>query len=428
MRLSVTLGTALLAAVLGHPSSAGAALPRATTDRPDDQAGAQVHFVYVVPRDATDRELDTNGAIASSVASFQAWLLRETGGRALRVDTFRGELDVTFFRLATDDAVVAARGAYVREQIEEELFAAGFGSPTRVYGVYYDGGSTWACGGGDPQPEFRGAFGAMYLRGTPPGASCASNALGVTSPGYFEFGMLHEIVHTLGFVTTCAPHARGDYPAGHVSDSPFDLMWSGDAPWGVNFPDQMRFDVGHDDYYGHGRADCPDLANSPYLAPVQMIELGVAVAGRGKGLVETRTSSSSEVATCPPTCSASFARGTAVTLTAVASKGSAFAGWAGTCASAGPFGNTCAITLDDPSRVTARFDRKQYAFTLSVRGPGRVVCTPRCAKSVEHGRGLVLRAVPRPGARFVGWLGACRGKGLCRITATRPIGVTARFR
>jgi hypothetical protein len=261
----------VLAAVVAVAPGAGRAATgqaRATSDRQDDVTGPQVHFLYVLPRDGEDRALDAT-VIARSVAVWQRWLAAETGGRALRVDTYQGDLDITFFRLRTNDATVAARREFVREQIEEELFAAGFGSPTKIYAVYYDGSSTWSCGGADPQPTYRGAVAALYLKGTPPGApACATNALGGDPPGYLEFAMLHELVHTLGFVPRCAPHARGDFDAGHVSDSTYDLMWSGPEPWGTYRPDLMKLDVGRDDYYGHGRADCADLAASAYLTDV----------------------------------------------------------------------------------------------------------------------------------------------------------------
>ncbi len=73
-----------------------------------------------------------------------------------------------------------------------------------------------------------------------------------------DIAMLHELVHTLGFVAECAPHHTLN---GHASDSPNDLMWSGNAPWQL----PPRLDIGRDDYYGHGRSDCADLARSPYL-------------------------------------------------------------------------------------------------------------------------------------------------------------------
>jgi hypothetical protein len=388
-----------------------------------------VHFLYVLPRDGVDRELDTNSAIPRSVASWQAWLRRETRGRPLAVDTFQGEPDVTFFRLAANDAVVAERGPFVREHLEEELFAAGFGSPTKIYAVYYDGTSTWSCGGGDPDPTFRGSFAALYLRGLPPGAPpCASNPLGVTPPGYFEFAMLHEIMHNLGFVPSCAPHAVRDFPAGHVSDSPFDLMWAGNAPWRTDVPDQMRLDVGRDDYYLHGRPGCSDFANNPYLGPPEPVALTVGIAGRGRGRVEIRSGSGVGV-TCPPACEERFTYGERVTLRAVPARGSVFVRWNDACSGETI---TCTINLEQATSVTAHFERRRYAVVVSVRGPGSVrfdaaSCSRRCQRQFEHATAVVFRATPRRGARFVGWRGACRGTRVCRLVVTRPIAVTALF-
>ena len=240
---------------------ADAALPRSTVDRLDEARGPQIHVVYAVPADGADRRLDESGALEGSVGSFQAWLAAETGGPNLRLDTYQSSLDVSFFRLAATDAAVAARGAFVREAVEAELRAAGFNRPDRLYAVYYDGSSTYACGGAFWPPQLNGNAVVMYLRGRPPGSvPCESNGFAAASspPTYWEYAMLHDILHGLGIVPTCAPH---HHLAGHVSDFSNDLMWAGSQPW--RFP--AHLDLGRDDYYGHGRTDCADLARSPYL-------------------------------------------------------------------------------------------------------------------------------------------------------------------
>mgnify|MGYP007116556061 FL=1 len=108
----------------------------------------------------------------------------------------------------------------------------------------------------------RGSVTALYLHGTPPGAPpCRSNAFARTADhvGYWETAALHETLHSLGAVATCAPnHTR----AGHVSDDPRDLMYAGDKPWRPTM-----IDVGRDDYFDHGRTGCLDIADSPYLSP-----------------------------------------------------------------------------------------------------------------------------------------------------------------
>jgi hypothetical protein len=279
------LFAASLACVLaGAAPAARTALPRATADRPDDVLGPQVHVIYALPSDGTDRSLDTNGAIGNSVASFQRWLAAETGGRRLRLDTFQASLDVTFVRLPRTDAEMASRGAFIRGEIERLLQSAGFAVADRVYAVYYDGSTTSACGSGAWPPALPGTVAAEYLHGGPPGSPpCDTTSLAAPGapPGYLDYGMLHEIFHTLGAVPTCAPHSRGPRDA-HTSDRPDDIMWAGTGDWKI----PGHLDPGRDDYYGHGRSDCLDLARSPFLtaAPPRLtagrLTLSKARAGR----------------------------------------------------------------------------------------------------------------------------------------------------
>src|SRR5262245_21625523 len=104
-------------------------LPRATTDRPDDRPGLQVHMIYALPSDGIDRGFDTDGSIENSVDAFQRWLSSQAGGRAMRFDTFQGQVDVTFLRMRVSDAEIAARGSLALEAIDPEVTAAGFNLP-----------------------------------------------------------------------------------------------------------------------------------------------------------------------------------------------------------------------------------------------------------------------------------------------------------
>jgi hypothetical protein len=261
----------LLASVLplSSPASAatyGADLARSSVDRPDDATGAQLHFLYVLPSDGSDAALDTNGAIRNSVSSFETWLEGKTGGRAMRADTYQGSLDISFLRLSRTDADIASTGAFVRDEIEKQTKAAGFDQPDKIYAVYYDGSSSQACGGGAWPPQLPGNVAAMYLKGLPDGpVPCSSNHLAAAGapPGYLDIAMLHEVMHTIGFVASCAPnHTR----SGHVSDSQDDLMWAGDAPWAPSGWANLELDHGNNDYYATGSTTCMDLDRSPYLA------------------------------------------------------------------------------------------------------------------------------------------------------------------
>jgi len=253
-------GTASATVTYAAPPSS-----RSTTDRLDAVTGPQVHVVYVLASDGTDRHLDTEGTLRNTVGSWETWLSGQTGGRTLRLDTYQGALDITFVQLARSNATMTSYGAYVRDTIEKDLTALGLVVSSKIYAVYYDGGSTFACGGGAWPPALPGRVGALYLQGTPPGAPpCNTNAFAVSPTGpprYLEFSMIHELMHTLGFVSTAAPHFTA---AGHASDSPADLMYAGSLPWAPS-----TLDLGQDDYYNP--AGLPNgvlnLATSSYLTP-----------------------------------------------------------------------------------------------------------------------------------------------------------------
>ena len=314
---------------------ATAVLPRDPNDSPDDVAGPQIHVIYALPSDGTDRSLDQDGTLTGTVASWNAWLAGQTGGRNFRLDTSSGMLDITFVRVPETDAQFDANGVYIRDELERQLHALGFNQPQKIYAVYYDGRSSVTCGSAPWPPDLAGNVAAMYLHGLFSGpVPCDTNRWGsVGNPGYLEFAMVHEIMHSLGFAPTCAPHHTR---RGHVSEPTNDLMYAGDAFWSL----PATLDVGRDDYFNAHIPGCLDLSDSPYLASVYSI--AVSVSGPGKV-----TSSPSGI-DCPETCSATFPG--SVTLTAVPSAGMTFAGWTGACSGAA---STC--TIPSGGSVTATF-------------------------------------------------------------------------
>lgn len=238
---------------------------RATIDRPDDFGEGQVRVSYVLASDGIDEALDTNGRIATSVAAWSSWLRAQTGGTSLRLDTCDGVLDVRFVRLGQTEAALRARGLFIRDELEAELGRLGLLHPNKLEAVYYGGDADQVCGGGPWPPDLAGRVAAVYLHGTfsdPAVPPCASNPVGAsaTHPGYVDFSMLHELLHALGVVPSCAVHHTR---RGHVSDSPNDLMYAGDQPWTPSV-----LDVGRDDYFGANVAGCLDLSRSALLEPL----------------------------------------------------------------------------------------------------------------------------------------------------------------
>jgi hypothetical protein len=93
------------------------------------------------------------------------------------------------------------------------------------------------------------------------------------------------------------------------------------------------------------------LVNQPQIA--------VSRTGTGTGTV---TSTPAGI-NCGSTCSAPFAYGTAVTLTAAPAQGSAFAGWSGGCSGTTP---TCAATSGPTTPVFATFNSTAQSFSMTV--------------------------------------------------------------
>jgi hypothetical protein len=208
-----------------------APLPRSTTNRSDGGATDLYRVMYVLPSDGTDRHLDTDGTITRTVSSWERWLVTQTGGAWLRLDTSDGALDITFARLDRSDATMASYGDFIRDTLEKNLRAAGYGDDHSVLLVYYDGGHQSRCGSSALPPALPGVVAAIFLKGlggTP--IACANNPFAATptaAPGYIEFTALHEALHALGIVSTAAP----DFNNYRVDNDPTDLMYAGAQPW-----------------------------------------------------------------------------------------------------------------------------------------------------------------------------------------------------
>jgi len=404
MRKSVWPGVAAVAAVIATGAFGAsddgarttAARDRTVTDMPDDISGPQVHFLYIVPSDGADAQLDTRGGMEQSIARIERWFVTHAENQGLRVDTYRGVPDITFVRLPHSDAQATASNPWPLWVIGEDLVAAGFNNPAKVYAAFYDGHSTWACGGAY-SPALR-KLGAMYLQAQPtndprPCRDAPGFGTGTDRPGYFEIGLLHEILHVIGFSPPCAPHASESAFPDHVNDSPTDLMYGPDARhtayW--NWANAV-LDFNHDDYYRANIQGCPDLSNSPYLAALHSVS--VAVSGPG-----TVTSSPAGIE-CPAACTGMFQG--SVTLTATPSEGAVFRGWSGSCS------GTATCVLSGEGSASASFSATSHRRTLTLRvraqratGALRVVdgyapCRSGAAVIIErrgkHGWSIIRRA------------------------------------
>jgi phospholipase C len=158
------------------------------------------------------------------------------------------------------------------------------------------------------------------------------------------------------------------------------------------------------------------------------VPLSVTLAGTGTGTV---TSSPSGI-NCGPTCSASFAMGTLVTLTESPAQNSTFAGWGGPCTGTNP---TCQVTLSSSQQVTASFSGPILSVTLTGTGTGTITsnpagisCPPTCSASFPPTTQATLTENPGANSTFAGWGGACSGtSATCTVTMNANQQVTATF-
>jgi hypothetical protein len=263
----------------------GCASGRSMTDRADDSSLDQIRVLYVLPSDAVDRNRDTNDQICNSVRGVATWFHAQSNVY-IRFDTAGELIDVGFVRLAKTDAQMRGTDtantsidtgtAFVRERIERELTAMGLIASNKLYAVFYEGSSVYACGGGAYPPLIKARVGAVYLEGMPPGVSvpCGDSfPWGQSSlvPSYIDYAFLHELVHSMGIVASDSPN---EHLQGHVFDTTAatparDLMYSprtsGDPAWATNSPSGLIVDINHDDYFGAGSVD---LAKLSLISPV----------------------------------------------------------------------------------------------------------------------------------------------------------------
>ena len=142
---------------------------------------------------------------------------------------------------------------------------------------------------------------------------------------------------------------------------------------------------------------------------------------------------------CGTSCSASYPKGTSVTLTATPASGYDFAYYTGGCSSANP---VCSLILTTDRKVAARFVSKKskklnlvVAKTKTNKGDGtvtstdgRVTCGTDCRESYYLGSPVRLTATALPNSVFVSWSGCPSPSGdICALTVEKSVTVKEVF-
>jgi hypothetical protein len=177
---------------------------------------------------------------------------------------------------------------------------------------------------------------------------------------------------------------------------------------------------------------------------IQNFTLTLSPLGNGSGTVTSNPAGVSCTVTNgvgAGACSASFAAGTTVQLTAAATAPNSFGGWSGTCTGTG----SCLVLVSGNATISATFNYVAPTQPLVVGGsgtgngtvtsaPAGISCTisggianGACSFSFAEDASVTLTATPSGGGSFSGWSGACSGTGSCQVTMSAPRAVTAGF-
>lgn len=161
----------------------------------------------------------------------------------------------------------------------------------------------------------------------------------------------------------------------------------------------------------------------------------LTVAKTGSDAAAGSVTSGDALINCGSTCSASYASGSSVVLTAVAGGSGAFSGWTGCTLVTG---NVCTVAVTGAASVSASFTAAaSYALSVTKAGtgvgtvsssPSGVSCGSTCTANYAVNSSVTLGAVASPGSNFTGWSGGgCSGTGSCVVTMTAAKSVTATF-
>jgi len=251
---------------------------RSYKDRPDDLPGLyQVHLFYILPADATDQNRDLDGKINQTIEVVNEWFVEQSGGSKIRFDTYQGQLDITFVQLDMTnaqfhEASLAAYGGpyWVRDILEENLSNMDVFQPGKLNVAMFEiDKQPIACADAAHPPDLMGRLVGLYPSAVlDSGWDCVDEPFGA-GVTFADMGVIHELVHLLGFASSCGKNPTSSDNTSHTGDFNNDLMWAADANsteyWDT---DHMELDPGNDDYFKHGIPDCPDLVNSAFLDPL----------------------------------------------------------------------------------------------------------------------------------------------------------------
>ena len=259
--------------IITKPKKAKIVGGRALEDRPDTTGLAQLHYIYFVPSDGTDNQLDINGTLDNAIGAMNQWFNKEAAGvTELRLDTYElkgvARPDITFVRGLRTTADYAGDDAGAFTAVTNELAQRGWNAYPgfKRYVVYYEGPaeSPNTCGTAFLTLGQGFAQWSLVFLGAAPGCGARDFGDTVVGAGVSESIAVQEMLHNEGqAVPECLHHCVGLLNQFHLCTALFGsaLAIVNDTldPESVDalFPfvtfalRDKKLDRDHDDYYKH---------------------------------------------------------------------------------------------------------------------------------------------------------------------------------
>lgn len=186
-------------------------------------------------------------------------------------------------------------------------------------------------------------------------------------------------------------------------------------------------------WYGSGAEACGTATTCRVQISVArqiaaQFDLVLVVGHNGNGKVISRD----EGINCGSDCGQSYEQDKLVELTAMPDTGYGIATWSG-CTNAQ--GATCLVRMNASKNVTATF-KPLVSLSVTKQGSANglirstvagIACGTTCSTNVVADTVMTLKVTPATDAVFLGWMGACEGKGDCVVTMSTTKQVTAVF-
>ncbi|MFZ5785749.1 MAG: InlB B-repeat-containing protein, partial [Acidobacteriota bacterium] len=190
----------------------------------------------------------------------------------------------------------------------------------------------------------------------------------IHSPGTITMGLLWDVGWTL--LTHPLTVVKAGSGSGTVTSSPAGIDCGSDCAESFNWGTVVTLTAaasGGSTFAGWSGAGCSGTGTCQVTMDAARTVTATFTGSQPTLTVVKEGSGSGTVTSSPPgidcgaTCSASFTLNTVVTLTAVASAGSTFAGWSGSGCSGTA---TCVVTMDAAKSVSATFTATTHALTV----------------------------------------------------------------